>query len=116
MSEYLLNIAARSAGSDTNEMLPLKPAFNGADAQTSQAFNEENNLQDGALQNQFIQQRIIPAQPVTPQKVQQAAVINEMETGLIYKNIGTSYFSKHVERAESQGENNTVKNKAELLN
>jgi len=109
MSQYLLNIAARSTGNGSTELLPSKAVFNGAGTIASREFTEDNNTQDNGS---FVQQNVFPAQPVMPQKVQQAIVLNATETGMAQKNIETSYFSKHTERAAAEWENSPVKNRA----
>ena len=113
MSEYLLNIAARSTGNNTNDMLPSKPVFNVNDTVISQDFTEENNIDNAAVKNQFAQQKVVPVQPVKPQKIQQAAtVLNKPDAGFIQHNIETSYFSKHIERVEAEKESIPEKNKS----
>jgi hypothetical protein len=111
MSQYLLNIAARNTGSDANELLPLVPLFIAVNTGIGENFIEENDTQDNAIQNQSVEQGIVPPQPLMPQKAQQAAVLNETEKGLAKKNTQASYFSKHIERVAAEKENGSVKNK-----
>jgi hypothetical protein len=111
MSEYLLNIAARSAGNAANDLLPSTPVFNATDAEPINDFAEENNLQDSVVQNQTVEQNIVQVQPVPLQKVQPAVILNRTEITEQQKNMETSYFSKHVERVEAEAENSTVKTK-----
>jgi hypothetical protein len=112
MNQYLLNIAARSNGNVTNELLPSKQIFNAVDAGISEGFTEENNIQDSALQNQFVHQSIVPAPLIMPQKVQHADGLNKTETGMQERNIETSYLSKHIERVTPEEENTPAKIKA----
>lgn len=98
MSEYLLNIVARSMGNNATGLLPSKPVFNSADAGTVQDFAAENNIEDNALQNKFVEQKI---------------GLHKTGAGFSQNNIETSYFSKHIERVETgEEEINLVKNKA----
>jgi hypothetical protein len=111
MSEYLLNIAVRSTGVVTNGLLPAMPVFNAVDPGIVEDLTAENNIPGSAAQDQFVQQSIVPVQPVPLQKLQQAAVLNKTETKEQKENSGRSYFSKHIERVEAEQANSPVENK-----
>jgi hypothetical protein len=111
MSEYLINIAARNTGSNSNELLPSASLFNTAGTGMSEGLIEKNNTQDNAIQNHFFQQGIVSAQPLTPQKAQLDDALNESEKGLTQKNTENSYFSKHIERVAAEKENEPLNNK-----
>lgn len=110
MSQYLSNIAGRSAGKNSMELLPANPVLYGNDSGFDQDLSEENNLQDSSLQNQHVPQGILPVQPAAIQMVQQAFVLNNTEIKEPVKNIEPTYFSKHIERVEGEVENSPVKN------
>lgn len=112
MSQYLLNIAARNTGNNAGELLPSKPVLNGEDTRIiDQDFTEANEIPDNAVQDQLVKQTVVPALPMMPQKVEQAAILNETQTTPTQKNKETYYFSKHIERVESAIENRPLKNK-----
>lgn len=110
MSQYLSNIAARSAGNDTNALLPSMPVFNAADSAMAEDFSAENIIPGSAVQDQFVQQSIVPVQPIPLQQVQQATVLNAATTKEQERNREPSYFSKHIKREEAVEENSPVKN------
>jgi hypothetical protein len=112
MSEYLLNIAARNMGSNSNELLPSATLLNITDTKMGEDFNENNDIQYNAIQNQSFQEGIVSAQPLTPQKAQLNDVLNETEKGSTQKKTENSYFSKHIERVAAEKENEPLKNKA----
>jgi hypothetical protein len=117
MSEYLLNIAARNTGTNSNELLPSVPQFNTSDTGINEDFIEKDVIQFNGIQNQSFQQGIVSAQPLTPQKAPLDAVLNETEKSFTQKNTENSYFSKHIERLADEKENSPLKNKtAETIN
>jgi hypothetical protein len=110
MSQYLSNIAGRSAGKNSMELMPAIPVYYGSESAIDQDLSEENILQDSSLQNQNVPQGILPVQPAAIQMVQQAFVLNNTEIKEPVKNIEPTYFSKHIERVEGEVENSPVKN------
>ena len=89
MSQYLLNITARSTGNNINALLPSTPVFNAVDSRIVPGFKEENNIPDNAGQTQLVQQSIVPVQPAIKEQV---------------RNREPSYFSKHIKRDEVEEE------------
>jgi hypothetical protein len=110
MREYLLNIAARSSGNSPQEMLPSMAVFGAAQSGNVDDFSEENNNQEVAGQNQFVQQSMLLVQPVSIQPAQQSLVLSRTENKEEGKSIEPTYFSKHIERVETEVESNPVKN------
>lgn len=110
MSHYLSAIAARSIVNDTPSLLSVTPAFNPTDTGRAGNSAEENTISDSIGQNEFVQQNIMPVQPVPLQNVQKSFITNTKEITVPEKNIQPSYLSKHIERADANEENNQVKN------
>ncbi len=112
MSQYLSNIAARSAGNNTPPILPSTRLFNAVDSGIMPGFADENNSPGRAEQNQFVQQGNVPVQPVPLQRVQQAVVLNKADTKEQERNTEPYYFSKHIEREETVTAGGHTKNKS----
>jgi hypothetical protein len=123
MSEYLLNIAARSTKNDTNEMLSPTPLFNVADSEIVGDFAGENKIQDKPAQNHvgFLENKKNTPDtyrqnqfvlPTPSQKAKQVFGSNITETTEQKENSEPSYLSKHIERRDAQEDGGSVKNKA----